>query len=187
MPLSGPSFCTETHISQIEVRWADRQFQLPGHIANKISIGATRNLVLRGGASKLTEPQIREDMEHIHNLVILDVKAKNGDIYMSTNSVHNALFARTCMMSRQPYKGLRIDWYPDECSGPLPKVQVPTHSAPVQTKRPEKSHANLYAALLDVDGTEDASEDDDNDTIPSGGVKNALGIGIDWSDNAIAT
>lgn len=168
------------------MRWADRQFQLPGHIANKISTGATRNVLIRAGASKLTEEQIRDDMEHIHNLIIIDVKIRNGDMYISMNSVHNALFARTCMMSRQLYKGLRIDWYPDECAKPLPKPQVPALNAGLKypKKSTPKRNVNSYAALLDVDGTGEATEGDEND---NRGLKNGLRIAIDWSDNAIAT
>ncbi|OCK83349.1 hypothetical protein K432DRAFT_379589 [Lepidopterella palustris CBS 459.81] len=114
------------HSKRIEIRWNDRQFHLPNHVANKISIGATRNLVIRGGAEKLTEECIRDDMDHIHNLVVIDVKFKDDDIYISTNSIHNALFARTCMMSRSAYKGLRIEWYPDECAAPIPaRVPIP--------------------------------------------------------------
>jgi hypothetical protein len=172
------------------VRWADRQFQLPGHIANKISNGATRNLLLRGGASKVAEDRLREDMEHIHNLAIIDVSVKNGDMYVSTNSIHNALFARTCMMSRQPYKGMRIEWYPDECAAPLPQPQVRASSgvAPPKKAAP-RATANLFAALMDVDGTDEAGEDEDNDTIPSAGLRNGNGIslGIPWSESAIAT
>lgn len=182
-------FHFSSNLNQIEVRWADRQFQLPGHIANKISTGATRNLLIRGGASKLTEEQIKDDMEHIHNLIIVDVSMKSGDVYVSTNSIHNALFARTCMMSRQPYKGLRIEWYTDECAGPLPKPQAPAFNAVQPKKSAPKSAANFYAALLDVDGTDEATEDDDNDTLPSAGLRigKGLGIGIEWSDTAIAT
>jgi hypothetical protein len=41
---------------------------------------------------------------------VLDIYFRGGDALISTNSIHNALFARTCMMSRTAYKGLRIDW-----------------------------------------------------------------------------
>ena len=82
------------------IRWSDRQFILPGYVANKISIGATRNLVIRKRNFKQTEEAIREDLEHIHNLVVIKVTFNGCDTHISTNSVHNALFARTCMMSR---------------------------------------------------------------------------------------
>lgn len=96
---------------RVEVRWADRQFNLNGHINNKISNGATRNILIRSAVDKgLTEAQIRDDMEHIHGLVIINVSFRNGHAYVSTNSVHNALFARTCMMSRTTYKGCKIEF-----------------------------------------------------------------------------
>jgi hypothetical protein len=156
---------------------------LPGHVANKIANGATRNIVIRGGSSKLNEQIIRDDMEHIHNLVILDINVNGADVYVSTNSIRNALFARTCMMSRQSYKGLRVDWYPDECAAPLPKLDLPSYNMTQPKKIGPKANANLYAALLDMDGNDEGVEQDDDDTIPAGGIA----IGINWADNAIAT
>ena len=87
---------------------------------------------------------------------------KGGDAHVSTNSIHNALFARTCMMSRTAYKGLRIDWYPDECAGPLPQPQKsrnfaspvrPGASKPVATINPYN--------LLNADGSDTSSDDDE--------------------------
>jgi len=86
--------------SQIDIRWNDRQFILPGHVANKIAVGATRNLVIHNRSPRHTEEAIREDLEHIHNLVVIKVTFNGPDAHISTNSVHNAMFARTCMMSR---------------------------------------------------------------------------------------
>lgn len=64
---------------QIEVKWADRQYRLNDHIAQKIAHGATRNLVIHSAVDKgLTEQRIREDMDHIHNLVIIDVTFRSG-------------------------------------------------------------------------------------------------------------
>lgn len=85
---------------KIEIRWSDRQFILAGHVANQVGSGATRNLVIRNRNPNLTEDVIRDDLEHIHNLVVINVTFKRSDAYISTNSVHNAMFARTCMMSR---------------------------------------------------------------------------------------
>jgi len=134
----------------------------------------------------LNEQTIREDMEHIHNLVIIDINVNGADVYVSTNSIRNALFARTCMMSRQSYKGLRVDWYPDECAAPLPKLDLPSYNNNNMTQSKKigpKANANLYAALLDMDGNDEGVEQDDDDTIPAGGIA----IGINWADNAIAT
>jgi hypothetical protein len=86
---------------QVEVRWNERHFILPGHVAGKIGIGATRNLIIRRCGSQHTEEAIRDDLEHIHNLVVISINFAGGDCYIRTNSVHNAMFARTCMMSRQ--------------------------------------------------------------------------------------
>jgi hypothetical protein len=143
---------------QLEFRWADRQFHVPSHVSNKIAGGATRNLVVRGVAGKLTTDQIREHLDHIHNLVIVDICSKNGDAYISTNSIHNALFARTCMMSRTAYKKFRVEYYPDECAEPLPQLQpkarvpaphLPTKPMPI---------VNQYA-LLDTGSDVDSGSE----------------------------
>lgn len=160
---------------------------MPPHVANKISIGATRNLVIRNALSKgLCENRIREDMEHIHNLVVVEVTFRNSDAYVSTNSVHNCLFARTCMMSRKDYKGLRIEWYPDECAAPLPQStpqprsqppwKVPTTNVPQhsgrsmpQARKPATAHTANRFGVLNMDGSENSSdtgsEDDGDDTV----------------------
>lgn len=40
---------------QVDIRWNDRQFILPGHVASKVGIGATRNLVIRRCDPRFTE------------------------------------------------------------------------------------------------------------------------------------
>lgn len=90
----------DVDVRQVDVRWNNHQFILPGHVASKIGSGASRNLVIHRCDPRLTEAAIRDDLEHIHNLVVIKVELMGGNCYIKTNSVHNALFARTCMMSR---------------------------------------------------------------------------------------
>ena len=138
---------------------------MSGHVANKIGIGATRNLILRGAHPNLTEERIREDLDHIHNLVVISITFQEGDILIELNSIHNSLFARTCMTSRATYKGLRIDWYPDECAQPLPKPQFnfkKENRAPSPAKRATPA-PNRFQMLV-MDGTEDSSSEDDETT-----------------------
>ena len=63
-------------------------------------------------------------------------------------------------MSRATYKGMKIDWYPDECALPLPKQQwVPQkESTPQPIKRPNTA-VNRFQ-MLNMDGTEDGSDDE---------------------------
>ncbi|PSS03778.1 hypothetical protein BD289DRAFT_457651 [Coniella lustricola] len=82
---------------RVEVHWSDCHSILPNHVANKLRIGATRNLIIRRHDPRLTEAIIKEDMEHIHNLVVIKVEFLAGACYIKTNFVHNAMFARTCM------------------------------------------------------------------------------------------
>lgn len=102
-------------------------------------------------------------MDHIHNLVIIDVAFMKGDVYVSTNSIHNALFARTCMLSRSAFKGTRIEWAPDECEGPSPHAKTPVRKAPVAASQSKKVGvlANRFGCL-NTDGTEDGFEEDEN-------------------------
>lgn len=147
---------------QVEIKWADRQFRLNQHIINKIGGGASRNIVIHSAVGKgLTEAQIRDDMEHIHNLVIIDVTIRDGDAHVSTNSVHNALFARTCMMSRASYRGCKIEFYRDECDVPLPaRTYVP--KVPASAPKAKPGLTNRFD-LLNVDGV-DGDSDAENRT-----------------------
>ncbi|TKA67324.1 hypothetical protein B0A49_04622 [Cryomyces minteri] len=170
------------HTKRLEVRWHDRQFQLNGHVANKVANGATRNIVVRGGQGKLSEKEIRDHMEHIYNLVLIDVSFRSGDIYVSTNSIHNALFARTCMMSRSTYKGCKIEWYPDECATPLPAIHLARKDKVSLPSKKNVSLTNRFE-LLNTDGTETNSDEDDVQTTTG---LSSYGVGLSWADNSIA-
>ena len=150
---------------QVEASWNDRQFILPGHVANKIGIGATRNLAIRGVHANITEERIREDLDHIHNLIVIGVSFQNGDAFVELNSIHNSLFARTCMMSRAAYKGMKIEWYADECAQPLPKIQ---HTPRREHRGPSPAQKHTATVnrfqMLGIDGTEDGSSDEDEPT-----------------------
>lgn len=160
--------------------WSERQFYLPGLVAGKLANGASRNLVIRSVHPNLTESKIRDDLEHIHNLVVIDITFDKGNAYVSTNSVHNALFARTCMMSRLAYKGMKIEYYPDECAGPLPRVQnVPKKVAPPPPVKKVAPMANRFQ-MLNIDGADDSEEEDE---LTSGA---SLGGNISWANSRIA-
>ena len=151
---------------QLEFVWNDRQFVLPGHVANKIGIGATRNLVIRAVHPNITEQRLRDDLDHIHNLIIINLHFQNGDAYLSLNSIHNSLFARTCMMSRAMYKGMRIEWYPDECAQPLLKAPYLPKKENLQRLVKKSNPITNRFQMLNMDGTEDGTEDDsDEDTV----------------------
>ncbi|KAL2123877.1 hypothetical protein VTJ04DRAFT_242 [Mycothermus thermophilus] len=140
---------------RIEVKWNDRQFVLPGHVANKIAVGASRNLILHGYDSRHTEEIIREDLDHIHNLVVIKVEFSGGNCHISLNSIHNAIYARQCMMSRLRYKGKKITYDVDECAQPYPQP------APVKTRNPTSAPKKPVTAvhnrfnLLALDDVED--------------------------------
>ncbi|KAK4695125.1 hypothetical protein P7C71_g2567, partial [Lecanoromycetidae sp. Uapishka_2] len=150
------------HGKRLDFVWNDRQFILPGHVANKIGIGATRNLIIKNVHPNITAERLREDLDHIHNLVIVDLSFQNSNAYLSLNSIHNSLFARTCMMSRVTYKGMKIEWYPDECCQPLPKPQqVPRKAnlAPPPVKKSTSMMNRFQMLNIDGDDTEEGSED----------------------------
>ncbi|KAE9374740.1 hypothetical protein N431DRAFT_543975 [Stipitochalara longipes BDJ] len=161
-----------------EIRWNDRQFILPGHVANKVAIGATRNLVIQNRSPKHTEDLIRDDLEHIHNLVVIKVRFSGQNAYISTNSVHNAMFARTCMMSRATYKGAKIEWDNDECAAPLEKPTL-ARKENLAAKKKDAPLMNRFQ-LLNMDGTEDDSDDDEHDTsgisLPTAMTSSTLGV-----------
>jgi len=92
---------------------------------------------------------------------------QNGDALISLNSVHNSLFARTCMMSRGVYKGSRIECYPDECAQSLPKIQyVSKKETMPQPAKKLNPMVNRFQ-MLNMDGTENGSEDEEENDLTS--------------------
>ena len=151
--------------------------------------GATRNVVIRGIHEGITEERIRDHLDHIYNIVVISITFEDGDAYISLNSVNNSLFARTCMMSRQTYKGMKIEWYPDECSQPLPKMQY----APKKENRAAPQPKKLASAMnrfqmLNMDGSEDdAEETDEEPTVLSDiSFSNPSNRGSPWKHRALA-
>ncbi|PKY01524.1 hypothetical protein P168DRAFT_292625 [Aspergillus campestris IBT 28561] len=165
-----------------EVLWNDRQFYLPPYVRAKVKNGASRNLVIYNVKPNVTEDYIRRDLEHIHNLIVITVTFKLGNAYISTNSIHNALFARSCMMSRLTYKGMRIGFTPDECTGPLVKAPTgPKSEVQAAVKKPA-AVPNRFQLL--------SMEEADNDDSDQDGVSNGLhGLSLDgtnWADRRIS-
>jgi hypothetical protein len=142
----------------VEVSWNDRQFYLPPFVRAKINNGASRNLVIYKVNPHITEWLIRKDLDHIHNLIVITVKFKHGNAYISTNSVHNALFARSCMMSRLTYKGMKIAFYPDGCTEPLAKVPIRLKKEVQVPSKKSVSALNRFQ-LLSPDGVEEDASD----------------------------
>ncbi|CAJ2506055.1 Uu.00g001850.m01.CDS01 [Anthostomella pinea] len=147
---------------RVFIRWADRHFHLAGHVASKIGTGATRNMIIRRCDPKHTEDTIRDDLEHIHNLVVIKVEFIGGSCYIKTNSVHNAMFARTCMMSRATYKGSKIEWDVDECEQPIEVIQkMPPQ--PVPQRAPPNKAAPGFRNRFDMLRLDDEDNDETDD------------------------
>ena len=69
------------------------------------------------------------------------------------------------MMSRGAYKGTRIEWYPDECAQPLPKMQyLPKKESAALLPKQQNSTVNRFH-MLNIDSTEDGSDEDGDDNI----------------------
>jgi hypothetical protein len=132
--------------------------------------------------SRISEDTIREDLDHIHNLVVIRVEFHKSSCYISTNSVHNAMFARTCMMSRALYKGSKIDWNADECNQPYSQLPKSPAKRLTVVKKVSNSATNRFQ-LLNLDDEEEEGEDEevdysDEDEITSAfhASKNRVGI-----------
>ncbi|KAL2815337.1 hypothetical protein BJX63DRAFT_420420 [Aspergillus granulosus] len=160
---------------KVEVLWNDRQFYLPPFVRAKIINGATRNLVIYNANPNITERLIKKDLEHIHNLIVISVKFKNGNAYIQTNSVHNALFARSCMMSRLTYKGMKIAFSPDDCAEPFTKIPTgPKGETPAPVKKPSPLPNRFH--LLFVEESDEESED----------PCDSLDGGVCWTNNSVS-
>ena len=144
---------------RIEVYWDDKQHYMQAHTARRIhNNGATRNLVVRFPPPDTTPESIKEDLEHIDRLEIVSCEMKNGHAFISTNGVHHAVTAKTCMQSRRKYKHGRIDFYADECDQPLPDIVKKPYNkrehSPSKRKSNTISHMNRFALLNDADDEE---------------------------------
>lgn len=149
---------------RVEALWSERQFYLPPYVRTKINNGATRNLMISNVNPNISEALIRRDLEHIHNLIVISVDYKNGNAYISTNSVHNALFARSCMMSRFSYKRMRISFYPDECADPFPKHHtIPKVDPPARVTKPAPVPNRFQ--LLSIEDSDDEDYNNDHDEL----------------------
>ncbi|KAL2146047.1 hypothetical protein VTI28DRAFT_5386 [Corynascus sepedonium] len=156
---------------RVEVKWHDRQFVLPGHVANKIGMGASRNLVIQEYDNRHTEEIIREDLDHIHNLVVVKIEFIGGSCYIGLNSVHNAIYARQCMLSRLRYKGKKINFDVDECAQPYPQpaLKPRKEAAPPKPKKVFAAVPNRFQLLNLDDG-------DDDEIAATFGAKHSVGI-----------
>ena len=66
------------------------------------------------------------------------------------------------MMSRAAYKGMRIEWYPDECAQPLPKIQhisKKENLAPPPAKKANAMMNRFQMLNMDDNDTEEGSEE----------------------------
>ncbi|KAI1264030.1 hypothetical protein F5Y18DRAFT_392329 [Xylariaceae sp. FL1019] len=146
---------------RVSIEWNDRQFALVTHVAFKIANGTSRNMIIRRCNPKHTEESIRDDLEHIHNLAVISVEFRGNSCYVKTNSVHNAIYARTCMLSRSKYKGSKIEWDKDECAQPLevPEKQAMHPVKPAAATLPAPTKLRNRFDLLRVDDDDNGSDD----------------------------
>jgi hypothetical protein len=163
------SFGAYVRLRRIDVQWSNRRFTMPTPLSKKIAIGVTRNIIIRGAAWRISEDRIRSEMDHIDRLVIVDVTLHGSDAVVCTNSIHTAHFMKLCMMSRREYRGLRIEWFHDECADPLPLPAVQRGPAIPALRKPRRHRAkgntaesarNMFALL-----TEDPTESSDGGSI----------------------
>lgn len=133
----------------VTVSWDQKQYCMFGGLARNVyQNGATRNLVIRFPKPEVTGEVIREDLEHIHSLEIVDTMLKDGHAWISLNSVRHALTARACMSSRLRYKGSPIEFWPDECASAIPGGPLRPHrvQAVMQSKQ-ATPFSNRYSML----------------------------------------
>lgn len=117
-------------ILQTTVEWSKGCWEPPAYIRNQVENNKiSRNILIRKARPNITEAVIRRDLDHIEDLAVISVKIERGNMYISTNSVGGALFAKSCLMSRAFYRGLWIGFYHDECAVPLPPIPGPRVAA----------------------------------------------------------
>ncbi|KAJ9499727.1 hypothetical protein LTR99_000355 [Exophiala xenobiotica] len=135
---------------KVSVTWNDRQAYLSESLARRIGIcEATRNLVIRFHKPYMTAESIRDDLEHIHNLEVVSIRFSKEHCFISLNAIPHALTARSCMHSRQKYKCVSIEFYPDECAQPIrPMPAKQNHNEADRDEKATIKLCNRFAALF---------------------------------------
>ena len=167
-------------IFQVDIAWNSSQFTLTPHVADRIANGASRNLVVRSIDHRHTEEAIREHADHIHNLVILGVDFINDTAVIRTNSVHNAMFLKTCLNSRAMYKQTKVVWGADECAVPIEPKKKPVLKDSSSEKFSLNPAANRFD-ILNTDGNEMDSTKDDPDASEFSFVSAPSNTGGRWA------
>ncbi|KAF8427873.1 hypothetical protein EV426DRAFT_529147 [Tirmania nivea] len=153
---------------RINVEWREpsRQFVILNNIMSAISRGATRNLLLSKVPPSLTEERIREDLDHIHNLHVEKIEMEGGSVLVNLNSVCVALFARTCLMSRSSYKGVKIEFTADECAERLPTPERKNFERKkVQEKAAPKNRFDILT--MAEEGEDENGEEEEEEEVLS--------------------
>ncbi|KAF9765492.1 hypothetical protein IL306_002217 [Fusarium sp. DS 682] len=145
---------------------------MSGQVAHHIRKGGSRNFVIRKRDPNLTAQSIRDDLEHIHNLHVINIAFEKDNCFISTNAVHGAIYARTCLQSRSEYKTSRIEWCADECAQPLqylpseiqdPAPDVKPQRRDVPTHPSRKNLMGNRFKLLDLSDSDGSNGDDSSD------------------------
>jgi hypothetical protein len=157
---------------KIHAKWSEYQYVVRGQVAYHVARGATRNFVIRKRDPNTTAQSLREDLDHIHNLYVIDIEINKSNCFVSTSSVNSAIFARNCLLSRSEYKNSRIEWTADECGQPLetlpsdakaPVLCVKEDSSAVPAHPSRKNLMGNRFQLLDLSDTDTSHGDDSSD------------------------
>ncbi|KAI9673423.1 MAG: hypothetical protein M1817_002885 [Caeruleum heppii] len=167
--------------NKVDVRWNERQPRISGHILDKARKGATRNIMLHNVTKEVTEQQIRQDLEHIDGLVIVDVSFRFRNVYVALNSIMASFFARICMESRSLYKTTGPVYCADECAQPLPLVpqglSKDQGTLSVQRSTPSTNRFYILSQESADDGSQNLGTDQDSVDI------SAPTSSLSWADD----
>ncbi|KAL4725057.1 hypothetical protein ACLX1H_008504 [Fusarium chlamydosporum] len=157
---------------KIHTKWSDYQYTVKGQVAYHVVRGASRNFVIRRRDPNTTVQSLRDDLDHIHNLHVIDIAFNKDSCFINTSSVNSAIFARNCLLSRLEYKHSRIEWVADECAQPLETLPYEAQ-APVPCVRQENASASVPPSrknlmgnrfqLLELSDTDRSTGDDSSD------------------------
>lgn len=93
-------------------------------------------------------------------------------------------------MSRAMYKGMRIEWYPDECAQPLLKAPFLPRKETIQRSGKKSNPISNRFQMLNMDGTEDGTDeasDEDTVDVPTGLTSfSPMGHRSPWNSRPVA-
>ena len=112
------------------------------------------------------------------------------DQHMSRQAINCHKTMHDCgnmMLIASVIPGMKIEWYPDECAQPLPKMQNHLKKENQRLRQIQKPTAAINRfQMLGIDGSEDGSSGEEEPTVSSDFSPLRIGARSPWNPGSVA-